>query len=133
MQENGNQPKTIVSAFVEKINEKDIDGLAALMNENHQFIDDEDEVMEGKTKCLASWTVFFQLFPDFRNEVEYFKVKGELVVMAGNSVCSEPSLSGPAIWTARVDGDKVSEWRVHTDSKTNRRKLGIPGSAGISQ
>jgi hypothetical protein len=36
-------------------------------------------------------------------------------------------LDGPAIWTAKVSGDKLAEWRVYEDTTENRTQLGITG------
>ena len=35
------------------------------------------------------------------------------------------ALDGPAIWTARIEDGKVSEWRLYEDTPANRARLGI--------
>jgi hypothetical protein len=45
--------------------------------------------------------------------------------MIGHSVCSDTRLAGPALWTAKVEGDLVSEWRVYEDTSADRTRLGI--------
>jgi hypothetical protein len=46
--------------------------------------------------------------------------------MIGYFTCSNcESLNGPAIWTAKVENDLVSEWRVYLDTSKNRKTLDI--------
>lgn len=47
------------------------------------------------------------------------------MVMIGHSECSVDVLDGPAIWTAKIRGDQVAEWRVYDDTQENRTELGI--------
>jgi hypothetical protein len=49
-----------------------------------------------------------------------------VVTIVGYSECAEPSLAGPAIWTAATQGETVTEWRVYADSPDIRARLGIP-------
>ena len=51
---------------------------------------------------------------------------GDELIAIGRSVCAiDPELDGPAIWTANVRGNRVSEWRVYEDTPENRLRLGI--------
>jgi hypothetical protein len=45
--------------------------------------------------------------------------------MIGHSACSDMRLAGPALWTAKVEGDLVSAWRVYEDTSAYRTRLGI--------
>jgi hypothetical protein len=66
-------------------------------------------------------------FPSYRNDFTTVEALGDIVVMTGHSICSEHSaLEGPAVWTARVVGDLVAEWRVHEDFTTVRATLRLP-------
>ena len=47
------------------------------------------------------------------------------VILVGRSHCTDPILDGPAIWTARVEEDMISEWRVWEDSPPTRKRLGL--------
>jgi ketosteroid isomerase-like protein len=119
----GADPKLVVVAFNDSINRRDLDGLAALMTDDHTFIDTEGEVVAGKRGCLDTWRGFFESFPDYRNVFTSFTVRGDLVTIVGYSVCSEPNLAGPAVWTARTCDDRVAEWRVYLDTPDARAKL----------
>ena len=48
-----------------------------------------------------------------------------MVSVIGRSTCSDARLAGPALWTATVRENKISEWRVYDDTASNRRALSI--------
>jgi ketosteroid isomerase-like protein len=115
--------KTIALRFNECINSRDLDELAALLTDDHTFIDSANAAVHGKERVVAAWSGFFALFPDYRNLFERVESRQDLVAIMGRSSCSEPQLDGPALWTAKVRGDHVAEWRVYTDTPDNRRML----------
>jgi ketosteroid isomerase-like protein len=118
-------------AFNEAINRRDIEALGALMTDCHTFVDSEANVIAGRDEVLKAWQGFFEAFPDYRNEWSRVIRMGDRLIAVGHSVCStEPALDGPALWTARTAGDKVSEWRVYQDTPTNRERLGISREIG---
>ena len=108
-------PKNIALQFNECINQRDIDGLAQLMTDDHVFIDTADHALEGKQPCLAGWQDFFRAFPDYKNIFETVKVKDTFVMITGHSTCSDQRLEGPARWTAKIRDGKVAAWRVYED------------------
>jgi ketosteroid isomerase-like protein len=116
-----------VVRFNEAVNGRDLQTLGKLMTDDHTFIDSSGEVFAGKEKVLRAWDGFFAAFPDYRNEWAEVLTIGGTVVAIGRSVCStEPTLDGPAIWTARTQGGRVSEWRVYDDTPESRSQLGLP-------
>ena len=117
--------KAVVLRFNDCINARDIEGLSRIMTDDHVFIDASDNRLSGKPGCLRAWQGFFAAFPDYRNHFAQFAAKRELIVVAGRSSCSDHRLDGPALWAARVRGDRVSEWRVLEDSASNRHSLGL--------
>ncbi len=116
-------PKTIVLRFNDCINSRDIQGLEQLMTVDHVFIDTLNNEIKGKETCVKSWKGFFVMFPDYQNFFETIVVKGHLVTIIGHSMCMDIRLEGPAIWTAKIHGDKVAEWRVYKDTEENREML----------
>lgn len=50
--------------FNEKINQRDIEGLAKLMTDDHTFIDNAGTVTKGKALMIKGWTDFFSNFPN---------------------------------------------------------------------
>ena len=121
-------PRALTIQFNEHINNRNLDGLAALMTDDHAFIDTAGHAIHGKSTCLEAWRGFFNSFPDYHNVFDSLAVKGTSVVVVGHSVCSDGRLDGPALWVARASDDKLAEWRVYEDSPANRRTLGIASS-----
>lgn len=119
-------PKTIAIQFNDCINSQDADGLAALMAEDHVFVDYENGRHPGKKEMSKGWATFFKDFPDYRNHFETVDFINGLVVNTGHATCKHPALSGRFLWSAKIEYDLVQEWRVLKDTEDNRRELGLP-------
>lgn len=122
---NTDEQIDIVLQFNEYINKQNLDGLAALMTDDHTFIDSANNIIHGKEKMLEAWSRFFELFPDYRNIFESFELQNDFIVITGHYICSDKQLNGPALWTARVKDNKVAEWRVYKDTSESRKQLDI--------
>jgi ketosteroid isomerase-like protein len=113
-------------AYNDAINRRDLGALAALMTDDHTFIDSAGTAFAGKARVLEAWEGFFEAFPDYRNEWSEVMVVGAAVIAVGRSVCTtEPALDGAALWAVGVASGKVAEWRVYEDTAANRAELGI--------
>jgi ketosteroid isomerase-like protein len=121
-------PGVLTVAFNEHINNRNLDGLAILMTDDHAFIDTAGHAIRGKSACLDAWRGFFKSFPDYRNIFDRLVVEDTTVVVVGRSSCSDVRLDGPALWVATASDDKLAEWRVYEDTPTNRCTLGIASS-----
>ena len=119
-------PKLVVRKFNQSINNRDIEGLANLISDDHIFIDSSGEVHRGKERMTAGWSDFFSQYPDYRNHFSVVESRKNLVLVIGHSTCSHKPLDGPALWTARVENGLVAEWRVYFDTPENREKLNLP-------
>ncbi len=120
---NTPHPEKVARQFNDCINKQDVDGLARLMTDNHSLITSPENIVRGKAACLKSWTAFFEMAPDYKNTFTAITTRENLVVIAGYSSCSDERLDGPALWTARIAGDQVEEWRVYKDTGENRALL----------
>jgi uncharacterized protein (TIGR02246 family) len=109
---NSSKLMSVALIFNERINEQDPEGLAELMTDNHVFIDSEGNKTKGKNVMKEGWRDFFKEHPDYRNKFTNVTVLDNVVVMIGYSTCSHKPLDGPNIWTAKIRGGHVSEWRV---------------------
>jgi ketosteroid isomerase-like protein len=118
--------RLIVERFNDCITRADLPGLAALMTDDHRFVDSAGQEWSGRDACLETWAGFFDAFPGYRNVLASVDSAGDVVMATGRSESVEPSLDGPAIWTATVAGERVSEWRVFDDTAEVRAALGIP-------
>lgn len=123
-----NEEEDVVLKFNDYINDHDIDGLEALMSDDHIFIDSVDNSTIGKANCISAWKGFFEHFPDYNNVFNSVLRTDNLVIILGYSTCSSDTrLEGPVIWTAKFSSSdkKVMEWRVYDDTEENRRQLGL--------
>lgn len=118
-------PERIATRFTECINDRDIDGLAHLISDNHRLVDMEEGVDEGKRDVISAWEGLFKIFPDFKNVCKKVSIEDNLVKIEGYTECSDPRLNGPTLFTAKIEDDKISEWRVYEDNPENRRRLNM--------
>jgi ketosteroid isomerase-like protein len=117
---------SVVASFNDCITRRDLDGLSRLMTDDHVFIDGGNRTVSGKTQCVEAWRGFFRMFPDYRNHFEEVRTTSADAVIMGHSTCSDPRLAGPGLWTAKIVGERVAEWRVYEDTAANRALLCIP-------
>ncbi len=103
---------SIALKFNEEINEQDLEGLAGLMTDDHTFVDNDNNTTKGKKTMLKGWKEFFKTHPDYRNTFTCITTQDNIVIMVGYSTCSHKPLNGPNVWTAKIRGKRVSEWRV---------------------
>jgi len=115
----------VANAFNDSINARDLDALAALMTDDHAFVDTEGVAVQGKAACVDAWRGFFEQFPDYRNTFEHLRAWGDQVVIVGFSSCSFAPLDGPALWQADVRDERVARWQVFEDTPAPRAPLGI--------
>jgi ketosteroid isomerase-like protein len=122
---NLKDPITIVKAFNDCINHQDIDGLAALMPENHTFIDRDGSSHGPKSHMVEGWKQFFEMFPVYKNTFNQIKADGDRVYVLGFAYWSEKEPYDPVIWTAIVKDDLIAEWRIYEDSTDNRKQFNL--------
>ncbi len=120
---NLKDPKLIVLQFNECINSQDVEGLAALMTEDHVLVDREGKTGRTKEAMIEGWKQFFQMFPKYRNTFTRLQSSGDCVVILGSAYWSENEPYDPVIWTAIIANDLVREWRIHEDTEANRKKF----------
>ena len=115
---------TTVRAFNEAINTGDVERLASLMTEDHTFIDSLGNAVSGAKTMVEGWRGFFQMFPDYKNNIEGFFQNGNTVMAYGSASgtyhgrkgpVTENYVEMPAAWKVIVEGGKIKEWRVYAD------------------
>jgi len=116
-------PISIVQAFNNCINNQNIDGLSDLMAENHTFIDRDGKSHGPKSHMVEGWKQFFQMFPKYRNTFKKIIAFDNHVFVLGFAYWSDKEPYDPVIWTAVLDNNLVSEWRIYEDTIENRRKF----------
>ena len=125
-----NTPTGAVRQFVDRINSGDVPGLAALMADDHRFIDATGAVHPGKEKMSAGWVQFFGSFPDYHIELESVLADGSVVAAFGRvtgSFRGEPDKSWrfPAAFRALVHDGLIAEWRVYADIEPMAQSAGM--------
>ena len=114
--------KETILAFIDRINAHDVEGLAALMSDDHTFIDAHGNQVSGKDKMIPGWRGYFAWFPDYFIEVTDVFEDGDKLALfgfAGGSFQGKETESWrlPAAWKAEAIGGRVTLWQVFADTK----------------
>ena len=111
----------VALAFVDAINHANVDRLAALMTDEHAFIDSDGSRTIGRESMRKAWSQYFSMMPDYRVTVEETFRSGETMVLIGTATgtyapAGQPHAgrrwSVPAAWRAVVSADQVAVWQV---------------------
>ena len=122
---NTRDPKLTALMFNECINARDLDGLVALMTDDHAFVDRDNGRYEGKDRMSSGWRDFFDQFPAYRNTFVRVQSAEDLVAALGYAEWTAGGERDHVVWTATIRDDLVAEWRVLDDTETNRESLGL--------
>jgi ketosteroid isomerase-like protein len=126
-------PAEVVLAFMDRINAGDVDGICALMTDDHVFIDGLGNRVVGREQMRGGWKYYFSMFPDYRASHEEVITDRDVVAVfgaAGGTLAAKGSLpkenhwEAPAAWKAAVRAGKIAEWRVYCDNQAARKILG---------
>lgn len=132
MQNMPQSPETVARAFVNAINDHDVDELAKLMSNRHRFVDSLGTVVQGREKMRDGWAGYFRMVPDYTVIVDETFSDGPVVVMLGvargtyakdGQVLPKKSWRTPAAWRAQIEDYKIAEWRVYADNEPIRRLM----------
>jgi uncharacterized protein (TIGR02246 family) len=124
--------QAVAQSFVRAINRQDADALAALMTEEHRFIDSLGTVVTGREAMRAGWRGYFRMVPDYTIAIEEILSDGPVVLMLGvtqgtyapdSHLKSQNRWTTPAAFRAYVEGEKVAEWRVYADNEPIRKLI----------
>lgn len=118
-------PKLTALMFNECINARDLAGLAALMTDDHAFVDRDGVRHEGRDRMREGWKTFFGAFPEYRNTFLRIQSAAERVVALGYAEWTAGGERDHVIWTATIRGDLVAEWCVLEDTDANRGRVGL--------
>ncbi len=128
----------IVRDFIGSINSANIDSLYDLMSNDHVFIDSRGNSMVGNDNMKKAWTGYFDLFPDYKIEINDTLQNDSAIVLlgyaSGTYKTSNENLDDsnhwkvPASWKAIVEHNKIKLWQVYADNSVaieimNKNKL----------
>ena len=127
------EPVEVVLAFMERINAADVEGICALMTEDHVFVDALGTRIQGREKMRVAWTAYFGWIPDYKVSHEEVFQKSSLVAAFGTArgtyaadgkLRKENQWEIPAAWFAVVREGLVAQWRVYADNQPVRKLMG---------
>jgi hypothetical protein len=110
--------------FVNAINKADTTELDKLMSEDHIFIDSAGRKEAGREKMIAGWKMYFEMFPDYKIEIENIIQEKEIIGAFGTAIGTYKGKRGlvpeniikmPAAWRAIIKEGKVKLWQVYAD------------------
>jgi len=116
-------PKLIALLFNECITNRDIDGLAELMTDDHTFIDRDGNATQSKGSMIEAWKKFFEMFPVYKNTFTRIESRDNVAVILGHAYWSDKQPFDPAIWVATIAEDRVAKWQIYYDTDENRKSL----------
>jgi ketosteroid isomerase-like protein len=107
--------------FIDLINTHNADGLAALMSDDHAFIDAQGNQVIGKAQMTGGWRAYFESFPDYRIEITDVFEQNDRVALfgfAGGSYKGKETENWrlPVALKAIVK-DCITLWQVFADTR----------------
>jgi ketosteroid isomerase-like protein len=124
--------ESVAKSFVRAINKQDVEMLAKLMTQRHQFVDSLGKVVEGRENARVSWGGYFRMVPDYAIVVAETICDGPVVVLLGVAqgtytvdgwLRAENAWQTQAAFRAVVEDGKVAEWWVYADNEPLRERM----------
>jgi ketosteroid isomerase-like protein len=131
-------PVAAVLRFVDCINRADLDGLRALMSEDHRLVVLDEPPLVGREANVDAWRGYFSSFPEYVVYARHITADGSRVSVLGAPTGSHLGLSDEeelqlgVIWLADVAGGVLSSWQVVEDSPEARRRYGVLAGSSTS-
>lgn len=106
--------------------------MVTLMTPSHIFVDSLGDKSTGPG-IEAGWREYFKMVPDYWIRVDRAFSDGDMAILVGRAggtyvptggtPKSENRWETPAVWMARIEGQKVAEWRIYSDNEPIRDKM----------
>jgi ketosteroid isomerase-like protein len=125
-----NDPARTVRRFVEAINARSPARVAALLSEDHLFVDSSGETVRGREEMRKAWIGYFVMIPDYAIELEHLFVSGSTVAVFGRArgtyapdgtLSSQNRWELSAAWRAEVRDGLIQSWQVYADNEPVRQ------------
>jgi ketosteroid isomerase-like protein/thiol-disulfide isomerase/thioredoxin len=132
MSSSPESPESVARAFADAISRQNTDDLAALMTEDHVFIDSLGNRVQGREAMRKAWIGYFGMVPDYTITIHETCSADGTIVMVGTAqgtlavdgqILPENFWQTPAAWRAEIRGAQVSSWQVYADNEPIRRLL----------
>jgi hypothetical protein len=127
-------PKADIAAvmkFIDCINRGDIDGLDALITDQHTLHVFNETPLIGRSAIIEAWRSYVSSFPDYVIHPHEFSEANEGVAVLGHTTGSHLGLPDheerqiTLIWFARVEHGRLRLWRLLDDTYHHRREFGF--------
>lgn len=123
----------VAAAFVDRINRRDLTGLAALMSDDHRLEVFDEEPLAGRDANADAWRGYFDAFPDYRIHPHRTAAGAGVAAVLGHTTGSHLGLADEEesrltlIWVAHVEPatGRVTRWRLLEDTTEHRRAFGL--------
>ncbi len=124
--------REIVSTFIDRINAHDVDGIYALMAEDHTLIDGLGQSVKGREAMRQAWLSYFAMIPDYWIKVDRLLEDETSVAVfgtAGGTVATDGRVDPanhwqiPAAWLADVGSSGITLWQVFADTGPVRETM----------
>jgi ketosteroid isomerase-like protein len=115
----------LVRAFVAKINAHQVDGLYALMTDDHRYVDAFGAVAQGRAVMRHAWSRYFTQVPDYSITCDQVLSGGDTIAIFGKAGGTDNQAGQldpthrwevPAVWKVVVRGTRVAAWHVYMDT-----------------
>lgn len=120
--------------FANDINRHDVEGIMALVSDDHLFVDSLGQEVYGRERLREAWKGYFELFPDYHMDIRETFQSGRVVALLGTASGTvqvdgeRPARNRwkiPAAWRAVVDQGRVVHWQVYADNEPVRKIMGM--------
>ncbi len=119
-------PVAVAVSFVDRINHRDVDGLATLMSSDHRLEVFDEVPVVGKDANTAAWRGYFDGFPRYVIHPHRIAEQDGSVAILGHTTGSHLGLPDDEerkltlIWIADTTRGIVTRWRLLEDTPSNR-------------
>jgi hypothetical protein len=115
----------VINDYIEAINTADVDKICDLLSDDHVFVDSQDNRFAGIEKMRIGWTRYFEMFPDYKIEIEETIEKDKIISLFGYASGTYKNLVNkensnfwriPAAWKVIVKENRIKLWQVYADN-----------------
>lgn len=120
-------PAAVALGFVDRINRGDLEGLAAMMSEDHRLEVLDEKPVIGRAANVSAWEGYMTAFPRYVIHPHRINAKGKAVAILGHTTGSHLGLPDSEeqklllIWLAYITDGVVERWRLIEDTPSSRR------------
>jgi ketosteroid isomerase-like protein len=110
--------KELVFTFVDAINQGNTEKLASMMADGFTFIDIAGDVftVNSLSEKKRFWDDYVSNFPDYRIKIKTILSSGTDIAFIGKTrhshIPRSIEVNETLIWYARIEDNKISEWRI---------------------